>query len=425
MPYGSGPVRFNPRGEWDSGTAYGAYDVVTRSGSSYWAKLTPNVGNDPEVNSPDQWQLLARKGDTGEQGFSASVWHNGSGAPSGELGADGDYYLDNDTGDTYQKSSGSWSSIGNIRGQQGDPGAPGATWHSGSGSPGGELGADGDYYLDTDSDDIHQKSSGSWSQIGSIRGQQGEPGEQGADGATWHSGSGSPDVGLGGDGDHYLDTDAGDVYVKAEGSWGQTCNIKGPQGDQGDQGPPGSGAEVGDIKWVAHGDVPAGWMECNGQSVSASEYPDLFAKLGHTFGGDGDTFNLPDLQDRVVLSKSGSRSIGASGGEETHCLSIDEMPCHDHGCCNACGTFDISGTICGVAGFDASYCCVCDSSPNTSVLSCIWGCDGYPNTMPLCGTVSGSGNFNANWQTETRGSDQAHNNMQPYLVLMAVIKVAA
>jgi len=422
MPYGSGPVRFNPRGEWDSGTAYGAYDVVTRSGSSYWAKLTPDVGNDPEVNSPDQWQLLARKGDTGEQGFSTSVWHNGSGAPSGEFGADGDYYLDNDTGDTYQKSSGSWSSIGNIRGQQGDPGAAGATWHSGSGSPGGELGADGDYYLDTDSDDIHQKSSGSWSQIGTLRGQQGEPGEQGADGATWHSGSGSPDSGLGGDGDHYLDTDAGDVYVKTEGSWNQTCNIKGPQGDQ---GPPGSGSEVGDIKWVAHGDVPAGWMECNGQSVSASEYPDLFAKLGYTFGGYSDTFNLPDLQDRVVLSKSGSRSVGTCGGEETHCLSIDEIPCHDHGGCSVCGTIDISGTICGVAGYDIGTCCVCDSDPTLSVISCIWGCDGYPYTMPLCGTVSGSGNFSANWQTETRGGDQAHNNMQPYLVLMAVIKVAA
>ncbi|MBM4019464.1 MAG: hypothetical protein FJ288_14275, partial [Planctomycetes bacterium] len=157
MPYGCGPVRFNPRGEWNSETAYGAYDVVTRNGSSYWAKLTPDVGNDPEVNSPDQWQLLARKGEQGTQG---------------------------------------------------DPGAPGATWHNGSGSPSGEVGTDGDYYLDTDSDDIYQKSSGSWSQIGNIRGQQGEQGDAGADGATWHSGSGSPGGELGNDGDRYLDTDS-------------------------------------------------------------------------------------------------------------------------------------------------------------------------------------------------------------------------
>jgi microcystin-dependent protein len=181
---------------------------------------------------------------------------------------------------------------------------------------------------------------------------------------------------------------------------------------------------VGDIKWVAHGDVPAGWMEYNGQSVSATEYPDLFAKLGHTFGGDGDTFNLPDLQDRVVLSKSGSRCVGDSGGEESHCLSIDEMPCHDHGG-EVNGNVDVSGSISGVAGYDIGTCCVCDCSPTLSVISCLCGCDGYPNTMPVCGTFSGSGSFSANIQTSSCGGDQAHNNMQPYLVLKAVIKVAA
>jgi microcystin-dependent protein len=314
MPYGYSPAKLTPVGEWAADGVYAAGGTVTRNGSTYWAKTAPDVGNDPEVNSPAQWQLLAQKGEPGTQG---------------------------------------------------DPGT---------------------------------------------------------NGATWHSGSGAPDGGLGSDGDHYLDTDASDVYVKSGGSWSQTSNIKGPQGDQ---GAAGAGMEVGDVKWVAHGDVPAGWMECNGQALSTSEYPDLFAKIGYTHGGYSDTFNLPDLQDRVVLSRSGSRSISACGGEESHCLSTDEMPSHDHGGGEVSGYVDVSGSICGVAGFDLSCCAFCDSNATSCAITGVCGCDSYTNTMPVCGSFCGSGSFSGYVQGSSCGGSGAHNNMQPYLVLMAVIKVAA
>ncbi|MCX5683137.1 MAG: hypothetical protein NT049_05565, partial [Planctomycetota bacterium] len=68
MPYGYSPSRLIPAGEWDSGTVYAAGQVITRYGSTYWAKTAPDVGNDPEVNFPDHWQLLAQKGVPGTQG---------------------------------------------------------------------------------------------------------------------------------------------------------------------------------------------------------------------------------------------------------------------------------------------------------------------------------------------------------------------
>jgi len=362
MPYGCGPVRFNPRGEWNSETAYGAYDVVTRNGSSYWAKLTPDVGNDPEVNSPDQWQLLARKGEQGTQG---------------------------------------------------DPGAPGATWHNGSGSPSGEVGTDGDYYLDTDSDDIYQKSSGSWSQIGNIRGQQGEQGDAGADGATWHSGSGSPGGELGNDGDRYLDTDSGDVYLKSEGSWNQTGNIKGPQGEQGPQGEPGQDATVpvgtiADFAGPAES-IPEKWMPCRGQALSSGDYADLWNAIGGTWGGDGDPyFNLPNLRNRIRWGENDCaddgelRSVGCTGGAETAVLSECNLPEHSHGLSYGDGSTYVT---------DVSASCTnrCDGTDNG-----FWYVDG----VSQC-----TGSLPSSTDSAGQSSPDPVSILPPYAVVIPIIRV--
>lgn len=48
-------------------------------------------------------------GTNGTNGAPGSVWYNGSGVPSNTLGVDGDYYLDNATGNVYNKVAGSWT----------------------------------------------------------------------------------------------------------------------------------------------------------------------------------------------------------------------------------------------------------------------------------------------------------------------------
>ena len=48
-------------------------------------------------------------GADGSDGVDGNRWLDGSGVPSNGLGNDGDYYLNNDNGDTYEKASGTWS----------------------------------------------------------------------------------------------------------------------------------------------------------------------------------------------------------------------------------------------------------------------------------------------------------------------------
>ncbi len=48
-------------------------------------------------------------GTNGTNGVDGSKWHNGNGVPANTLGVDGDYYIDNATGDVYNKVSGSWT----------------------------------------------------------------------------------------------------------------------------------------------------------------------------------------------------------------------------------------------------------------------------------------------------------------------------
>tara|TARA_E500000318_G_C3522410_1_gene196955 strand:+ start:108 stop:671 length:564 start_codon:yes stop_codon:yes gene_type:complete len=64
--------------------------------------------------------------------------------------------------------------------------------------------------------------------------------------------------------------------------------------------------------------VPSGFLECNGQAVSQSTYAALFAIIGTTYGDPGGgNFNVPDLQDKVAVSKSNNKALASTGGADT------------------------------------------------------------------------------------------------------------
>ncbi len=129
---------------------------------------------------------------------------------------------------------------------------------------------------------------------------------------------------------------------------------------------------------------PAKFLMEDGAAVSRTTYAALFAVIGTTFGiGNGTTtFNLPDSRGRVVVGAgTGSgltpRVLAATGGEETHLLTIPEMPAHTHGA--------------------KKY---ADSG------SSHWG-DG--------------GGSQSTQQTDSTGGGGAHNNMQPFIVKYKII----
>lgn len=98
---------------------------------------------------------------------------------------------------------------------------------------------------------------------------------------------------------------------------------------------------------------PAGWKFCNGQAINRTTFSVLFGIVGTTYGiGDGSTtFNVPDLRGRSVFGVdnmgsigaagrlgsgatggiTGTASLAASGGTQSHTLTTAELAAHTHG----------------------------------------------------------------------------------------------
>lgn len=85
---------------------------------------------------------------------------------------------------------------------------------------------------------------------------------------------------------------------------------------------------------VAYGGTvpPTGWLICDGSAVSRTTYAELFKVIGTSYGaGDGSTtFNLPNKKGRLSAGYDSTNSkfnaIGKHLGEETHTLTVAELP---------------------------------------------------------------------------------------------------
>ena len=144
-----------------------------------------------------------------------SKWHTGSGTPAAALGRTGDFYLDSDVGDFYEKVTfNTWTLRGNV---------DGSDWFKGSGPPSSSLGRVQDFYIDIDEGDLYEKTAPTaWGLITNI------------DGSDWFQGAGPPASSLGRVQDFYIDKVSGDLYEKTAPSvWTVFANITGPQGPVG------------------------------------------------------------------------------------------------------------------------------------------------------------------------------------------------
>ena len=150
---------------------------------------------------------------------------------------------------------------------------------------------------------------------------------------------------------------------------------------------------VGTLKDFAGGTVPAGYLACDNSAVSRTTYAALFNEIGTTGGtGDGSTtFNVPDFRRRTAVGSGGSgtatlaNTVGSTGGEETHTLTLAESPAHSH------------------------------TASNTSS-------SGALGAGPAPAGSNNGGGATTSSATDSQGGGGAHNNMQPSAVVTKIIR---
>lgn len=88
---------------------------------------------------------------------------------------------------------------------------------------------------------------------------------------------------------------------------------------------------LSEIRIVSFVFPPRGWALCNGQLLPINQNQALFSLLGTTFGGDGRVnFGLPDFRARMPIHVGQGHTLGERGGEQSHNLSMSELPMHTH-----------------------------------------------------------------------------------------------
>jgi microcystin-dependent protein len=148
---------------------------------------------------------------------------------------------------------------------------------------------------------------------------------------------------------------------------------------------------LSEIRIMSFGFPTRGWANCDGQFMAINQNQALFSLLGTTFGGDGQTtFALPDLRGRVPIHVGGQgHTLGERGGEAAHTLSISEIPQHTH----------VMNGVDSPAGVNTAT-----TSTFLAQRSATYG--PATNLTPLAASEIGN-----------TGGNQAHLNMQPFLVL--------
>ena len=176
----------------------------------------------------------------------------------------------------------------------------------------------------------------------------------------------------------------------------------GPRGATGERGPAGAAGAVppGTVTAFAGKTAPNGWLMCDGQSYSIATYRDLYNAIGTTYGGYGQSFQVPDLRGRFPVGKDTGTfaNLGGKGGEEKHTLTVAEMPAHQH------------------SGNDRAW---HDKQKRNGQQ---WFVGLSHDRGSWMSNAANDGLTNQDTETGTTGGNQPHNNLPPYISLNYIIK---
>jgi microcystin-dependent protein len=154
---------------------------------------------------------------------------------------------------------------------------------------------------------------------------------------------------------------------------------------------------VSEIRMMTFNYAPRGWVQCNGQTLAINQYQTVFALIGTTYGGNGTTtFALPNLQGRVPMHMGNGFGLGQQFGEEGHTLVLTEMPPHNHGM--------QATTTAGAVAIPVPTTALGQGQTASKAVN-LYAAPGG-SSVPFSSAAIGKS-----------GSDQPHENRQPFLAL--------
>lgn len=189
----------------------------------------------------------------------------------------------------------------------------------------------------------------------------------------------------------------------------------------------------GFVQPTALSSAPFGWLFCSGQTVKRAQYPALFAAIGTSYGaGDGlTTFVLPGGEGRTFIGEGNSftegstyHSIGATGGEEKHKLTIAQLAAHSHSMeIKDAGHYHAAASGRYFAEWDSTFGSGTQWVTNLSMSgpeTASW--TNFPCSNPYARSGTETAKANMSWFMYNEGGGESHNNLPPYFVGNYIIK---
>lgn len=211
------------------------------------------------------------------------------------------------------------------------------------------------------------------------------------------------------------------------GCYDDPTSVAGPDDESENRGDVSTAASepfLSQIMIVSFNFPPKGWALCNGQLLPINQNQALFALLGTTFGGNGQTnFALPDFRGRIPIHIGNGHLAGEAFGSTGVTVGIQQLPAHHHRLTASNANGDNAAPAGNVLGAANSMYSVSQDRLYRPDDDEMIPMDAVPISPAAYGSSLSAGDLTtmAPGSVATVGGSQPHNNMMPFLGLSFII----